>query len=248
MKEPFLLLQAIILQVIFFAGLVFVLRKVLLSSSYAETKRLQQLNEENTQKAQELAAKVAEAENEYREKMLKTDEEIRLLKAKAKKEIEDLKEAIIAKGKAEGDRIVTQALNARDEIRAEIEEQMNERAIDLSRKIFRKVLGAPEQQRVHEGLIEGVLSELEKMDKEQLQAIPLDKASQGKVQVKTAHPLSADQKKRLETILTSRLGQSITAEETVGQEIIAGIVITLGSFVIDGSFAERFNRAAASMK
>jgi F0F1-type ATP synthase membrane subunit b/b' len=243
-----LLFQAIVIQVIFFIGLVLVLRKVLISSSFAETKRLQQLNEENTQKAQELAAKISDAETEYREKMLKTDEEIRVMKAKAKKEIEDLKEAIIAKGKAEGDRIVTQALNARDEIRAEIEEQMNERAIEFSRKIFRKALGAEEQKLVHDGLIENVLRELAKMDKGRLQAVAPDKAAHAKVLVKTAHPLTPEQKNRLEAVLTSQLGQNIAVDEAIDAEIIAGIVIALGSFVIDGSFAERFVKAAASIK
>ena len=243
-----MIFQAIILQVIFFFGLVLVLRKVLISSSFAETKRLQGLNEENTQKAQELAGKISDAENEYREKMLKMDEEIRVLKAKAKKEIEDLKEAIIAKSKAESDRIVTQALNARDEIRAEIEEQMHERAVELSRRIFRKILSSDEQALVHGGLLESVFRELSEIDKDRLKAVDPDESLKGVIEVKTSQPMTAQQKERLETILSLKLDQKITVKEVTDKEIIAGIVIALGSFVIDGSFAERFRKAAADIK
>ena len=77
--------------------------------------------------------------------------------------IMSLQEAIIMKGKAEGDRIVTQALNARDEIRAEIEEQMHERVVEFAHKVFRKVLSADEQKLVHEGLLESVFQELIKV-------------------------------------------------------------------------------------
>ncbi len=242
-----MLFQAIILQVIFFIGLVLVLRKILISSSFNETKRLQNLNEENSRKAQELNAKIADAESEYREKMLKTDEEIRMMKAKTKKEIEDLKEAIIAKGKAEGDRIVTQALNARDEIRAEIEEQMTERAIGVSRKIFAKVLTSEEQRPIHDGLLANVFSEVEKIDKDRFEGVDMDDAPSYTVQVKTAHFMTAEQKEILEKILSSKLEKNIILEESIDKDILAGIVIALGSFVIDGSFVERFNKAAQSL-
>ncbi len=243
-----MIFQAIFFQVLFFIGLVLVLRKVLLSSSYNETRRLQQLNEENSRKAQELAAKIADAENEYRERTLKTDEEIQLMKSKAKKDIENLKEAIIAKGKAEGDRIVTQALNARDEIRAEIEEQMHERVVEFSRRIFREVLSAKEQKLVHEGLLESVFEELAAIESDRLQTVNVDGVSEGAVEVKTLHPMMPEQKEKLENILSSKLGKKITVKEEPEKEIIAGITITLGSFVIDGSLSERFRKAAGSIK
>jgi F0F1-type ATP synthase membrane subunit b/b' len=243
-----LIFQAILLQVLFFAGLVLALRKILLSSSYNETKRLQQLNEENSNKAQELVSKISDAENEYREKMLRTDEEIRVMKTKAKKEIETLKEAIIVKGKEEGDRIVNQALNARDEIRAEIEEQMHERVVEFSRKIFLKVLSAEEQRLVHEGLLESVFQELEGIEADRFATVNLDGMSDGTIEVKTSHSMTQEQKKKLEVVLSSKLDKKISINETVENEVIAGIVIALGSFVIDGSLSERFKKAAGSIK
>ena len=170
------------------------------------------------------------------------------MKAKAKKEIEALKEAIIAKGKEEGDRIVTQALNARDEIRAEIEDQMHEKVVEFSRKIFLKVLSTEEQRLVHEGLLESVFQELEKIENDRFHAVSLDGMSEGAVGVKTSYSMTTEQKKKLEVILSSKLDKKVSIEETVEKEIIAGIIIALGSFVIDGSLSERFKKASQGIK
>ena len=57
-----LLIQMIIIQVVTFAALVLVLRKIMYSTSFMETRRLQKLNQENTQKAMELAKRIEESE------------------------------------------------------------------------------------------------------------------------------------------------------------------------------------------
>ena len=190
-----------------------------------------------TEKARSEAAKLLETKT-------KIEEEI----ARLKKEIEDLKEAIIVKGKAEGDRIVTQALNARDEIRAEIEEQMHDRVVEFSHKIFQGVLSVAEQKLVHEGLLEGVFLELERIENDRLGAVNIGGATERAITVKTAHPMTAEQKKKLEAILSLKLNKTVDVKETVENEIIAGVVIVLGSFVIDGSLSARFKKEAARIK
>ena len=243
-----MIFQVIFVQIIFFAGLVFVLRKILLAASYNETKRLQQLNEENAQKAKELAAKISEADSEYREKMLRTDEEIELMKERARKEINDLKEVMISRAKAEGDRLMVQALNARDEIRAEIEEQLQGRVVEFSQEVFRQILSSPEQKLVHEGLLKHVLEELNAVESDRLKAVCTEQTSGDTVQVTVSHALTAQQKKEVEKILSSKLGRTVTIEESISNEIIAGIVIALGSFIIDGSLLARFKKAAENIK
>jgi len=243
-----LLVQLIIVQIITFIGLALVLRKILISSSYSETKRLQQLNEENTLKSQELARKIAEAENEHLERITKAEDETREMKKKARKEIEELRDAIVAKGKAEGERIVAQALSAKEEIRAEIEDQMQERCVAISLKMFRKILSSEEQKLVYDGLMGSALRELAAIEGDRLKAVNLDELSQKAVEVKTSHSMNPEQKEKLETVLSSKLGKKITVQEVRDREIISGIVIMLGSFMIDGSLSERFRRAAEGLK
>ena len=59
-----LITQLIIIQVITFMALVFVLRKIMYSASFMETKRLQQLSQENERRTRELAKKIEEAVKE----------------------------------------------------------------------------------------------------------------------------------------------------------------------------------------
>lgn len=243
-----MIFQVIAVQIFFFIGLVLVLRKILISSSYNETKRLQQLSEENAQKTRELAAKISDAEGEYREKMARAETEVRRLKADARREAEELKAAIIAEGKAESGRLMKQAASARDELRLEIEEQMGERCAAFSRKMLREILSSEEQRLVYDGLLAGVFRELDTMEGDRLRGVDLGGAAGGTVAVKTSHSMSAPQKEKLETILSSKLGQRVSVQETVEKEMIAGIVITLGSFVIDGSLSGRFRKAAERLK
>jgi len=242
-----LIFQLILVQVIAFIGVVLVMRKILISSSYKEINRLQQLNEENAEKSKELARKILDAENDHRERITQAEKEVRELKTRARKEIEELKEALVAKGKAEGDSIVAQALNSKKEIRAEIEEGMHEKSVEFSFQIFQKVLSSDEQKLVFNGLMESVLEELENIEKDRLKAINL-KGSQNNIEVKTSHAMSSQQKEKLETVLSSKLDQTIKTQEVVERDVICGIIIMLGSVVIDGSLSERFRKAAAELK
>ena len=243
-----MIFQLIFVQILAFTGLVLVLRKILISSSYKEINRLQQLNEENTEKSKELTRKILDAENEYREKVSQAEKEVRELKDKARREIEELKDALIAKGKAEGDSIVAQALNAKKEIRAEIEEEMYGKCVEFSCQIFQKVLGSDEQGLLFNGLMKSVLEELENINKDRLKVIDLGEGSQISVQVKVSHPMSSQQKEKLETILSSKLDKNIRIQESIDRGVISGIIIVLGSVIIDGSISERFKKAAAELR
>lgn len=242
-----MIFQLIIVQVITFIGLVLVLRKILITSSYKETSRLQRLNEENAQKARDLASKIAEADTDYRDKMAKADDEIREMKARAKKEIDQLKETIVSVGKAEGARIVTQALNTKEEIRAEIEDQLKDKSVTLARRIFRKVLNAQEQRLVFNGLLESVLGELCSLDGAQLKAIGAGGSPGGAVDARVSHALEQDQKAKLEQVLAEKFGRRLEIREVRDPEVLAGIVIEMGSFVIDGSLLDRFKKAAEAL-
>lgn len=238
----------ILVQIITFAGLAMVLHRFLMSTSLGETKRLQQLNEENAQKARELADRITDAEDEYREKTAQAQQEIKEMKAAAKKEMAELKEVMAAKGKAEADRMISQALSAKKEMRAEIEEEMKDKSVAFSYKILQRILSADEQKLVHDGLLDNLFQELAGLEKERLQTGGFRTEPEKKVGVKTAHPLSPGQKEKLESVLSAQLEQKVVVQAVMDKEIMAGVVITLDSLIIDGSLAERLRKAAESVR
>ena len=64
----------------------------------------------------------------------------------------------------------------------------------------------------------------------------------------TAHPLNDDQLSALRQQLRTRAGREVSIEATVDPEILGGIVVKLGSQMIDASIRTKLNRLALAMK
>ena len=67
-------------------------------------------------------------------------------------------------------------------------------------------------------------------------------------EVTTARPLSDDQLAALRQQLRNRAGRDVNIEATVDQNILGGIVVKLGSQIIDASIRTKLNRLALAMK
>ena len=67
-------------------------------------------------------------------------------------------------------------------------------------------------------------------------------------EVTTARPLSDDQIAQLKQQLRTRAGRDVTIEAEVNPSILGGIVVKLGSQMIDASIRTKLNRLAQAMK
>jgi len=67
-------------------------------------------------------------------------------------------------------------------------------------------------------------------------------------EVVTAHPLKDDQLAALKQQLRSRAGRDVAVETRIDPEILGGIVIKMGSQMIDASIRTKLNRLAEAMK
>ena len=66
--------------------------------------------------------------------------------------------------------------------------------------------------------------------------------------VVTAHPLKDDQLTALKQQLRARAGREVAVETRIDPEILGGIVIKMGSQMIDASIRTKLNRLAEAMK
>ena len=66
--------------------------------------------------------------------------------------------------------------------------------------------------------------------------------------VVTARPLNDDQMAQLKAQLRTRAGRDVTIDAQVDPEILGGIVVKLGSQMIDASIRTKLNRLAQAMK
>ena len=67
-------------------------------------------------------------------------------------------------------------------------------------------------------------------------------------EVVTAHPLKDDQLTALKQQLRTRAGREVAVETRIDPEILGGIVIKMGSQMIDASIRTKLNRLAEAMK
>lgn len=66
--------------------------------------------------------------------------------------------------------------------------------------------------------------------------------------VRTAKPMSADQRARLEAILAKAVGGEIEMTEEVDESLIGGIQLRVGSTLVDASLAAKLDRMNSAMK
>lgn len=67
-------------------------------------------------------------------------------------------------------------------------------------------------------------------------------------EVTSANPLNDDQVARLKSNLKARLGRDVTIEPKVDPELLGGLVVRLGSQMIDASIRTKLNNLALAMK
>jgi F-type H+-transporting ATPase subunit delta len=67
-------------------------------------------------------------------------------------------------------------------------------------------------------------------------------------EVTSAHPLDDDQVRALRTNLRSRIGRDVSLDFTVDPAILGGLVVKIGSQMIDGSIRTKLNTLATAMK
>ena len=67
-------------------------------------------------------------------------------------------------------------------------------------------------------------------------------------EVTSAHPLSDDQVAALRSRLKDRVGRDVSVDLTVDPAILGGLVVKVGSQMIDGSIRTKLNNLASAMK
>lgn len=69
-----------------------------------------------------------------------------------------------------------------------------------------------------------------------------------RAEVTSAHPLTADQVKALGAQLKARVGRDVAVTQKVDSAILGGLVVKIGSQMIDNSIRTRLNTLAHAMK
>jgi len=217
------------------------LRRFLYTETAKEAKRLKLLKDENTRKQRELQQKIEAAENVHGKKIAEAEEEIRRLRRKAEEEAGQEKKKIIDKAKNESESILKAAFNAKEKFREEAFLEMEKKAPLLASQIFKEVLSSGIKEAIHKELVERVIEEIKRIEKSNF------KVKTKKGEIISAYSLERNERSQLLSLIFEKLGHKIDFDEKENKGLVAGVVISLGTLIIDGSLENRLKQICVTL-
>ena len=232
----FLLL--VVLEIIVFAILVLLMRLYFSKNLSTATAHLSELSQDYNAKLDEAKRKLQEADKYYDETILKAKTDTENFKAQILKEARHIEDEILGGARKQSGEIIEQANRARELILKEVEEKIEDAAVVKASELVEAILPQEISREMHERWF----GELVKNGLDTLKRLNLPENVE-EAKVVSAYPLTADEREVLEKKMKTELGRSIEISESVNPILIAGIHITIGSVLIDGSLKFRIQEA-----
>lgn len=231
-----LFLSLIAVQLIVFAVLMYFLRSIFSRNITKATAHLGELNQDYTQKLEDANRRVQEAEKIFQETVQKAKLEADKAKAELLREAHQSQEMILSHARKQSEEIIEQGNNAREALLKDLEKKIEERSIEKACELMQGSLPEEIGRRMH-------VQWLEDLSKHGLEELDRLKLTDGitEAQVVTAYLLTAEQKEQLRKKIKDKVRRELFLVEHVDPQLIAGLKMTLGNVVIDGSLKFRIS-------
>jgi len=237
-----MLLPVIIAHVCALAVTVFVIRRLLLNDTVRAVNRIKEVEAEVRKKEEGVREQIEEHEKEFAKKRAEAGEEMQKQKEESEKEVSRMRDQVLEEAKRDGERIVNQAKKSEKMLREQIAQSMEEKAVEYGSEVFRLVCSEKITAEMNQHFVGELLDALDEID---AGAVSVDGSAP---EICSSHPLVAEQKTRLETLLKEKFDADVQVQETVREDLLAGITLKLGSLEIDGSLLTRYREAAVEVK
>lgn len=229
-------IELIIIQVITFAALIIVLRILFHGQLDAALKRLKHLYEENLVKEEELKKRIQEVEAEREKELAKTRTLAAAIIKDAKEKAEKAGEDVVMKAKDESARVLGYAESESKKMKDDMLSLAHEKAIELSIEMMKATFTEQGREAFQHELLSELIDEIKKIPKDKFMV----KAK--KVAIVSSQALKADERTKLTQILKDKMGGGIDIDDSVDKDIIAGLIIKIGSLTIDGSIKNKLRK------
>jgi Skp family chaperone for outer membrane proteins len=238
-----LMVSAIVFMALFFIALIFILRRVMTQNVLTATAHIEELNQEYETKEAELNKRLEEVKQKSEEILAKAQDEALKQKLQLIKEAEAQRDATLKQTRSQSEELIVQAQKSRDALLSEIDERISSEAVNKACELIQDIL--PEQFRldVHShwvgDLINSGLSGLKTLH------IPEEVRD---VKITSAFSLTDAQRKAIFFALKEALGKELKFSEEVSSKVVAGLIVTIGSLVLDGSLKNKIQERARSIQ
>ena len=237
-----MLFTVIAVQAVIFIVLIFVLRGFMQGHVSGAVGHLEKMNEDLLKQQAEMKQKIAEAEREYDSKMAKLQQEITArqtqVRQEANKTIEDAK----ARAGEEREKLIKEAIETKDKLRQEVMLGMEDHAIQYSEQVIAEFFSDEIKKKMHEGLIEEVLNGIRDVNMDYFQ-IESDTA-----ELILPEPSTNELQQKIKKLFQEKIKKDIQIKDTIDPTLVGGMILKFGTFVIDGSLANRLKEATSRLR
>jgi len=229
-----LIISLVLLQLIIFAGLIFFFKRILDRNVVSATRHLEELNQNYERKDNEVNRLLGEAKQKSEETVTKARQEAEREKSEILKKAEAERDKILGQARTQGEDIMQQADKSRQLLISELGERISKEAIDKACELIQNNLPEQFKRGVHSQWTEELIDE----SFDQLKHLQIPEEVK-EIRITSAFPLNEEQRKSLSKRIKQLLNREVTLKEETDPKIVAGLVVVIGSLVLDGSLKNR---------
>lgn len=227
------------LQVFIFVGLIFMFRHITTENVVRATKHLEQLSQDYDKKEKEINQRLQEAKQKSEELLSKARDEAETKKGQIIKEVEAERDKILKQARVRSDEIICQADRSREVLLSELHQRIEKGTISKACELIQDILPEQFKRDVHSHWIDELIGN----GFSRLENLPIPEEIK-EAKITSAFPLNEQQRKNLTKKLNVLLGHGIALKEEVDSQIVAGVIVTIGSLVLDGGLKNRIQEQA----
>ncbi len=236
-----LLVVLIVFQVIIFAFLVFLLKKVLSKNITSATQHLDVLTRDYMKKQEEVDKRLDEINQMYQKKISEAKEEAEKIKQAIQQSANAQKEKIIEKARQESEEMIKQAEKARQNLILEMERKIKEKAIEEAVSLLDKALSQEVRLILHNHLVdEFIHAGIDKLSISQ-------NVDASFAVIKSAFDLDDSKFDVISSKLKEKIGKNIEFIKEKDVSLLSGLLINIGSLVIDASLKWKIKEGARQL-
>jgi len=232
----------ILIQLVTFIFIVLFLRWLLQANIARAVKRLQRLNQQNMQKEKVLKEEIERAKKDSHLEIEKGKAQAEQIKEEACQEIDRTKEDILGKSKEEANRIIDVAVKEAERKQEKLLLEMQDRSVSIAAEMVKYIFTDKNLENLHMQLIDELIQDIKNLDQARFDT------KESNAEIISAHALQDKQKEKLNTVLSSKLGRDVSLTESIDHDVVAGFIIKMGGFVIDGSIKNKLTKIVPIMK
>jgi len=225
--------------ILFCAGLIYGIYRILGKQAAQAADRFSSLSEEYEKKKAEAKKMTEEAEQNAEKLVLTAQNECEKIKVQTAEEAQQTRLSAVQEARAEAERIVNDAIKARDGIRTELEAQLHDRAIESACDLFYTVFPEALRLEIHHywlnQLLDSGLDALEKFE---------SREKSQEVSVESAFELTEAEREKIRVSIQDKVQTQLSLREKVNPRLVGGLRLTVGHLVLEASLVSNLKEAA----